>query len=440
MNTQQQSSQELTSWKEIADYLHVSVRTAQKWEEEKGLPIHRLPGEKGRIRGYPNELDRWKLTALRNHNGGISRRFLIVYGVLATILLFFAVSHEIIYHLNATHGRFPSSFRLEWQSLIVMDQYGTELWRKAFPEAIETSAYSDASMAMHRKIAFTDLDGDGGLETLFVYAPVNSARNPGAVYCFSSIGEERWNFAPARTDSGTNKGFVPTHIINDLLIALPDGNSEPFVFLLDCRLPEHLATLFVLSQLGEPLATYNHRGHLGMLEVGDVDNCGIREILLGGFAGELHQAELIILDIPCEKLNRTGGQANAVRPPLPVRIAEKAIIAFPRTCVNRKLEESNRIARIANSGEILSVGVSELIEDATVEVTYQLDRHLRIQAVWFSDALRNLHQSLYAQGVLDHPLTEKEIEGFKEVKRIASHAPDQANAHVISKQSLEFPK
>jgi hypothetical protein len=40
---------ELSSWKEIAAYLGVSVRTAQHWERNRGLPVRRLAGEKGRV-------------------------------------------------------------------------------------------------------------------------------------------------------------------------------------------------------------------------------------------------------------------------------------------------------------------------------------------------------------------------------------------------------
>ena len=29
------------SWKEIANYLKISVRTVQRWEKDEGLPVHR---------------------------------------------------------------------------------------------------------------------------------------------------------------------------------------------------------------------------------------------------------------------------------------------------------------------------------------------------------------------------------------------------------------
>ncbi len=37
-------NERLDSWKEIADYLHLDVRTVTRWEKEKGLPVHRVPG------------------------------------------------------------------------------------------------------------------------------------------------------------------------------------------------------------------------------------------------------------------------------------------------------------------------------------------------------------------------------------------------------------
>jgi TolB-like protein len=50
----------LDSWKEIAAYLHRSVRTCRNWEQRLGLPVHRLDDSpKARVFAYPNELDRW---------------------------------------------------------------------------------------------------------------------------------------------------------------------------------------------------------------------------------------------------------------------------------------------------------------------------------------------------------------------------------------------
>src|SRR5260370_3842225 len=53
---------ELNTWKEISAYLRVGVRTAQKYENDLGLPIHRLEGrDKPRVRAFSSELDAWKL-------------------------------------------------------------------------------------------------------------------------------------------------------------------------------------------------------------------------------------------------------------------------------------------------------------------------------------------------------------------------------------------
>ncbi len=49
-----------TSWKEIAAYLKRDVRTVQRWEATRGLPVHRLPG-RGRspIYALKSQLDEW---------------------------------------------------------------------------------------------------------------------------------------------------------------------------------------------------------------------------------------------------------------------------------------------------------------------------------------------------------------------------------------------
>ena len=53
----------LNSWKEIASYLQVSVRTAQLWEAQRGLPVRRVPGGRGVVWAHPAELDAWRKSA-----------------------------------------------------------------------------------------------------------------------------------------------------------------------------------------------------------------------------------------------------------------------------------------------------------------------------------------------------------------------------------------
>lgn len=54
------SSGQLTSWKEIAHYLGVNVRTAQKWERERGLPVRRVLGPRSRVSADLGTMDAWR--------------------------------------------------------------------------------------------------------------------------------------------------------------------------------------------------------------------------------------------------------------------------------------------------------------------------------------------------------------------------------------------
>lgn len=51
----------LRGWKEIADFLGTSARSAQRWERELGMPVQRLRMTTGSVvSSYPSELDAWR--------------------------------------------------------------------------------------------------------------------------------------------------------------------------------------------------------------------------------------------------------------------------------------------------------------------------------------------------------------------------------------------
>ncbi len=53
------AKRKLLGWKEIANYLRVGVRTAQRWEHY-GLPVHRVSGTaQGAVFAFCIELDTW---------------------------------------------------------------------------------------------------------------------------------------------------------------------------------------------------------------------------------------------------------------------------------------------------------------------------------------------------------------------------------------------
>jgi len=53
--------QPLRGWKDIAAFLGTSLRSAQRWERELALPVHRLRTTTGSVvSAYPSELDSWR--------------------------------------------------------------------------------------------------------------------------------------------------------------------------------------------------------------------------------------------------------------------------------------------------------------------------------------------------------------------------------------------
>ena len=55
--------QRLGSWKEIATFFGRDERTVRRWEKQRGMPIHRLPGgERGGVFAFTDQLSDWQRT------------------------------------------------------------------------------------------------------------------------------------------------------------------------------------------------------------------------------------------------------------------------------------------------------------------------------------------------------------------------------------------
>jgi len=61
----------IDSWKEIAAFFGRDERTVRRWEKERSLPVHRIPGERGGVFAYTDELTGW-LNSTSVENGRAS--------------------------------------------------------------------------------------------------------------------------------------------------------------------------------------------------------------------------------------------------------------------------------------------------------------------------------------------------------------------------------
>jgi hypothetical protein len=110
----------LDGWKEISAYLNRSIRSAQRWNQEMGMPVHRVQGVKGTIvHAFRSEIDEWLLTnevppngqAETKQKGKPTRPWLFGWAVLATIAAVFGWGLFTLYDPGgeSAHGLDPSA-------------------------------------------------------------------------------------------------------------------------------------------------------------------------------------------------------------------------------------------------------------------------------------------------------------------------------------------
>jgi hypothetical protein len=60
------------SWKEIAAHLQRDVRTVRRWEQDRALPVHRVPGGgRAAVYAYSDEIDEWLRGRGKKRNDGV---------------------------------------------------------------------------------------------------------------------------------------------------------------------------------------------------------------------------------------------------------------------------------------------------------------------------------------------------------------------------------
>jgi hypothetical protein len=359
--------QRLNSWKEIAKHLGVTVRTAQKWERDRGLPVERLPGSRGPVSISLSDLEKWRQSAAakaplvesQNGNGAevqghlpLAKAFRRTTAWLVVVLALSVTLYAVL--TSSGTSAQPASYRVGGRTLSVFDSAGRLLWDHTFADPIHEGIYQHLPLTW-----FGDLDGDGTTEFLFVYQKSVQGAAGASLYCFSHDGKILWQFVPGRSVRTAKETFDPSFFSTRGILVTKDSNRGTVIVANSIHALYYPSQIAVLSPRGQLLAEYWHSGHIDMVKALDLDRDGRKELYLSGINNELHAATLIVLEL--EGMSGTSGSRhNADYQILNVPMAtERTRLVFNRSCINLLLETFNRVSEAAVGAETLTVSVQE---------------------------------------------------------------------------------
>ena len=276
MATNDRNSPALTTWKEIAEYLGISQRTAQNWAKEKGLPVKHLPGPRGRVLADPLELENWKKTAVLIHENGrtawyASVRFLRSYALVLTALALIALAISARSYLAAGKPGPPAGYHFDYKTFVATDSAGNIVWKAPLPEPVYAPHYVPEPTA-RPPVWFGDLNGDGRTETLLLYDPINRHEAGCTLICFSDKGRELWHFATNGTVSDLERTFSPPFLIANFMVADPDKDGRNEILVTSHHFSDYPNQFVILDHDGNVTGEYWHSGFLGLIDTMDLDS------------------------------------------------------------------------------------------------------------------------------------------------------------------------
>jgi hypothetical protein len=428
------TKKKLESWEQIAGHLGVNKRTAQIWDKNNSLPVHRSPT--GRVFAYEEELDEWQanreippsieptaraaasepaslpapqLPATRPWPLRARRSAVFLAAVAATAILSAGIRFGLAGH------RTPGAFRLEGNNLIIEDTNGKEIWRRFFPDGFWSDYYSpDPRWA---RVWFGDLDGNGRTDVLFAYhQAVAPLSNSSILFAFSERGDEKWQWHPGR-DLPELRPNPSIWRIRGL--AVIRGSSRRRIVVSSTHEPYYPNQVALLDADGKTLSEYWHSGQMEPLAVMDPGGGRREEILVGGVSNGYHQATLVALDPD----NLQGASKEEARPEIQLHgfgeAHEVKRLLFPRSCINLAEEAYNHVVGITATRTGIQVEVRECYERLGCDVWYAFDGSLRLVSAETSDEFKTLHRLLFLHGQLDHPLNDSEEHAFQQIRCLA---------------------
>lgn len=436
-------SAKLDGWKQIADYLDRSVKTAQRWEKAHGLPVRRVDEESGgtSVFAFTEEVDEWlrsrgDVVADRpgpgdggtgsEGEGRASRwwRPAAILGSLAILLLAllwilgfprFDGSGGTGNPVGGEASPFMASKLGETSRLAAFDSRGRRLWVRPFRTDFAERLPAGPAWLVE------DLDGDGRREVVFGHGG-ELGGSPGpesGLYVFGPDGELLWESGAGRALRLDGREYADSFEVHGVAVgARPEGGK--FVVLVSAHRPYSPSRVAIFDASGRLLGEYWHFGWVRDMIVADLDEDGSDEVLVGGNDDLLGRGFLALLE---HDLGPAVGPGLTDHPEDLRPRRESRYLVFPQTAVGRVFGGRARVENLRSQGDGFVVDTTSYIPEVAAArgrpgAVFLFGADFVLRRIDFQESHRVLHRALLSEGRIEVTLEEERRRLATEIERL----------------------
>ncbi len=386
---------QLQSWKELANYLGVSVRTVQLWERERALPVHRLPGRRGLVLAIPEEVEQW-----RNRNPVLPPPAPTPYPILHVLAAFAAGAALTWFLLRPAPLH---HYTLDNGVITAFNRSGQVSW--TFTTGSFHRASIDNSLA---GVIQTDLDGDGEDEIITTVEPHQQNHS---IACLNSRGKLLWSRPVGHTVStATGKSYEAPFKARGIILLNGFPDRVPRILAITFHHLYHPAQLLLLDIKGNVISEYWHSGHITAATLFDFNRDGHPELFALAINQARKAAEFLVLNPFQMSGASTEPEPRYQLEAMPLGV-ELARAHFTPTAISRIYSEYNVPITVTAKSDSLIVDIQEGTGTGNngFSIAYEIDRSLRVRSISPSDTFNSNQTVLLREGKIARILTPADL-------------------------------
>lgn len=403
----QGGEQRLSSWKAIARHLGRDVRTVARWEVERGMPVHRVPGSGGRgpVFAYPSELDEWlrsESSASKATVHAVRRPRWLLPGAGIVILAGAIGLTSWVSRLDGPRGsaavepppRMVESFTASGPILKGWGSRGQAVVTLTHPEGREFS-----SLAVARSLEGTARSSQWIVAANVLLEPQGRLME-GEAYRVDPSGAIAWRRRVTSSVTFGAETFTAPWVSES--VATEASGASGRVLWAVRHQTWWPSLLLLLGSDGETLGQFVNAGWIQEAAFADVG--GAPRILAGGISNSRRAAAVAVFrpDSLAGSSPEDEGSPYACSSCAPG--GPERYILFPPTEVSRASGvRYNRVLAIVPTAEGLQVWTQEGAPGSDIAWVYLIAPDFRSVRAAPSDSYWARHEVLHAGGSLDHP-------------------------------------